>query len=61
MTARPMDIEQLISSYLDGDLTGDQEAELHHTLALSPEARALFREHIARLDREAAVMSAHRA
>lgn len=46
MTARPMDIEQLISSYLDGDLTGDQEAELHHTLALSPEARALFREHI---------------
>lgn len=47
MTARPMDIEQLISSYLDGDLTGDQEAELHHTLALSPEARALFREHIA--------------
>lgn len=31
---------------MDGELSSEEEAELHHTLALSPESRALFREHL---------------
>lgn len=42
-----MDIELLISHYIDGDLTSDAEAELHHRLAVSPDARALFRAQLA--------------
>lgn len=41
-----MDIELLISQYMDGELSSEEEAELHHALALSPEARVLFREHL---------------
>ena len=41
-----MNIEQTISLYLDGELSGEQEAELHHLLSVSPEARSLFREHM---------------
>ncbi len=41
-----MNIEDLISQYIDGTLSGDAEAELHHRLAVSPEARRLFRAHI---------------
>ncbi len=39
-------IEEKISYYLDGDLTEEQEAELHHLMSVSPEARTLFREHM---------------
>ena len=42
-----MNIEQTISLYLDGELTSEQEAEFHHLLSVSPEARSLFREHMA--------------
>ncbi len=42
-----MNIEQTISFYLDGTLTSEQEAEFHHLLSVSPEARTLFREHMA--------------
>ena len=42
-----MDIEQLISQYLDGELSSEEEGEFHHKLSGSPEARALFREHLA--------------
>lgn len=42
-----MNIEQTISLYLDGELTSDQEAEFHHLLSVSPEARSLFREQMA--------------
>jgi hypothetical protein len=42
-----MTIEDLISQYIDGDLASEAEAELHHRLAVSPEARALFRAQIA--------------
>lgn len=41
-----MDLELRISQYIDGELSGEEEAELHHMLAVSPEARALFREHL---------------
>ena len=41
-----MDIELLISQYMDGELSSEEEAELHHALALSPESRSLFREHL---------------
>ena len=41
-----MDIEQLISQYLDGELSSEAEGEFHHKLSVSPEARALFREHL---------------
>lgn len=42
-----MNIEQTISFYLDSALTSEQEAEFHHLLSVSPEARTLFREHMA--------------
>ena len=42
-----MNIEQTISFYLDGTLNSEQEAEFHHLLSVSPEARTLFREHMA--------------
>lgn len=42
-----MDIELLISQYIDGELSSDAEADLHHRLAVSPEARALFRAQLA--------------
>ncbi len=42
-----MDIELLISQYIDGELTSDAEADLHHRLAVSPEARSLFRAQLA--------------
>lgn len=41
-----MNIEDLISQYIDGSLPSEAEAELHHRLAVSPEARRLFRAHI---------------
>lgn len=41
-----MNIEDLISQYIDGTLSSDAEAELHHRLAVSPESRRLFRAHI---------------
>lgn len=41
-----MNIEDLISQYLDGSLSSEAEADLHHRLAVSPEARQLFRSHI---------------
>lgn len=41
-----MNIEDLISQYLDGSLASEAEADLHHRLAVSPEARQLFRAHI---------------
>src|SRR5437870_1994494 len=41
-----MNIEDLISRYMDGDLPGDGEAELHHKMAVSPEHRKLFREQL---------------
>ncbi|MGE3802136.1 MAG: anti-sigma factor, partial [Candidatus Kapaibacterium sp.] len=41
-----MDIEQLISQYLDGELSSEAEGEFHQKLSISPEARALFREHL---------------
>ncbi|HVZ38730.1 MAG TPA: hypothetical protein VHI13_05600 [Candidatus Kapabacteria bacterium] len=41
-----MNIEDLISQYIDGSLSPDAESELHHRLAVSPEARQLFRSHI---------------
>lgn len=41
-----MNIEDLISQYIDGSLSAEAEAELHHRLAVSPEARQLFRAHI---------------
>ncbi len=42
-----MNIEELISNYLDGELSSDAEAELHYRLAVSPEDRKTFREMIA--------------
>jgi len=42
-----MDIENLISQYIDGDLSNDAEAEMHHLLSVSSEARALFRAQLA--------------
>jgi len=42
-----MNIEDLISQYIDGDLSSEAEAEMHHRLAVSPEARKLFRAQIA--------------
>lgn len=42
-----MNIEDLISHYLDGELSPDAEAEMHYQLSLSPEGRKLFREHMA--------------
>ncbi len=42
-----MNIEHLISNYLDGELSPEAEAELHYRLSLSPEGRKLFREHLA--------------
>jgi hypothetical protein len=42
-----MNIEDLIAQYIDGDLPGEAESELHHRLAVSPEARKLFRAQIA--------------
>ncbi|MDB5034718.1 MAG: hypothetical protein JWQ98_1959 [Chlorobi bacterium] len=42
-----MNIEDLISQYIDGNLSSEAEAELHHRLAVSPEARKLFRAQIA--------------
>jgi hypothetical protein len=42
-----MNIEDLISQYIDGDLPSEVEAEMHHRLAVSPEARKLFRAQIA--------------
>lgn len=36
--------EETISHYLDGTLSEEQEAELHHLMSVSPEARTLFRE-----------------
>ncbi len=41
-----MNIEELISQYIDGTLSTEAESELHHRLAVSPEARKLFRAHI---------------
>lgn len=41
-----MDLELRISQYIDGELSGEEESELHHMLAVSPEARSLFREHL---------------
>lgn len=41
-----MDLELRIAQYIDGDLSGEEEGELHHLLAVSPEARALFRQHL---------------
>lgn len=41
-----MNIEELISQYIDGGLSSEAEADLHHRLALSPDARRLFRMHI---------------
>lgn len=41
-----MDIELLISRYVDGDLSSEEESEFHHMLSVSPEARDLFREHL---------------
>lgn len=42
-----MNIEELISQYLDGTLSSEAEAELHHRLSVSPEARKIFRAQIA--------------
>ncbi|MCC7439256.1 MAG: hypothetical protein IT211_12245 [Armatimonadetes bacterium] len=42
-----MNIEDLISQYLDGTLSSEAEAELHHRLSVSPEARKIFRAQIA--------------
>src|SRR5262245_31887121 len=42
-----MNIEDLITQYIDGDLSSEAESELHHRLAVSPEARKLFRAQIA--------------
>lgn len=42
-----MNIEELISQYIDGALSSEQEAELHHRLSVSTEDRRLFRQHMA--------------
>src|SRR5687767_14208260 len=42
-----MNIEDLISQYIDGELSSEAEAELHHRLSVSPEDRMLFRDHVA--------------
>lgn len=42
-----MNIEDFISRYIDGELDSESEADLHHRLAVSPEARAIFRAQIA--------------
>lgn len=42
-----MNIEDLISQYLDGTLSSEAEAELHHRLSVSPEARKIFKAQIA--------------
>ncbi|MCE7934166.1 MAG: hypothetical protein DYG96_06195 [Chlorobi bacterium CHB2] len=42
-----MNIEDLISHYLDGTLSSEAEAELHHRLSVSPEARKIFKAQIA--------------
>jgi len=39
-------IEEIISGYLDNELTPQQEAELHHALSENEEERDIFREHI---------------
>lgn len=41
-----MNIDDLISQYIDGELSGEAEAELHHRLSVSPEDRRRFREQI---------------
>lgn len=41
-----MNIEDLISQYIDGELSSEAEAELHHRLSVSPDDRRLFREHV---------------
>jgi hypothetical protein len=46
MNEHAMNIDDLISQYIDGELTGDAEAELHHRLSVSPEDRRRFREQI---------------
>ncbi len=42
-----MNIEDLISQYVDAELTSEQEAELHHRLSVSPDDRRRFRQHVA--------------
>jgi|GEM_PF-6997133 len=42
-----MDLDDLISRYIDGELDSQAEAELHHRLSISPEARSALRSHTA--------------
>lgn len=42
-----MDLDDLISRYIDGELDSQAEAELHHRLSVSPEARSALRSHTA--------------
>lgn len=42
-----MNIEELISLYLDGELSSEAEGELHYQLAVSPDDRKVFHELIA--------------
>lgn len=41
-----MNIDDLISQYIDGELSGEAEAELHHRLSVSPDDRRRFRAQI---------------
>lgn len=46
MNEHTMNIDDLISQYIDGELAGETEAELHHRLSVSPDDRKRFREQI---------------
>jgi hypothetical protein len=46
MNEHTMNIDDLISHYIDGELSGEAEAELHHRLSVSPDDRKRFREQI---------------
>jgi hypothetical protein len=46
MNEHIMNIDDLISQYIDGELSGEAEAELHHRLSVSPDDRRRFREQI---------------
>ncbi|MBC8145690.1 MAG: hypothetical protein H7X80_08890, partial [bacterium] len=46
MNEHTMNIDDLISQYIDGELAGEAEAELHHRLSVAPDDRKRFREQI---------------
>src|SRR5688500_14271184 len=46
MNEHTMNIDDLISQYIDGELGSEAEAELHHRLSVSPDDRKRFREQI---------------